>query len=207
MRPVSRTRRMTMFHRVVVDVRDVIFQITFIADRVFPEAALPHHVFTKGVRNERRIAFRQRTRKPGFDQRPRRRIIGIIVRHRPDRVQVIGHHTDRHRGYVPCSHHRLISGTQIINMINQSRHPPISQRNRKEVSPTRNKIAPIHNHVSNRKPVAVRSEARQGNCSTSQRGEVPSADVTGTRTRFASPGYRFASLGYITSSDLPNVRP
>lgn len=43
--PVRGAGAVTMFDGVVVDVIDVVVQIAFVADRVFPEAPLPDAAF------------------------------------------------------------------------------------------------------------------------------------------------------------------
>ena len=65
--PVGWSRGVSVFHRVVVDVIDVIFKITFIADRVFPEATLPDGQFTVTVRGEMPVTQCERSRESRLD--------------------------------------------------------------------------------------------------------------------------------------------
>jgi hypothetical protein len=77
---------MAVFHWVVVDVRDVIFKVAFVADGVLPEAALPYGIFAMRVCGERRITFHHRARESRFDQRPRRRVVSVTIWHCPNRM-------------------------------------------------------------------------------------------------------------------------
>ena len=171
MRPIDRPSAVAMFHRVVVDVRDVIFKVAFVADGVFPEAALPYGIFAMRVCGERRITLHHRARESRFDQRPRRRVVSVTIWHCPNRVQMVRQYTNRNGFNTSIRDNGTIRRTQIINAFHQHRRTTVRQRHREKVCSTRNKISSILNHC-----VALRSEARQGICTSNQgAGEVPSA--------------------------------
>ena len=108
---------------------------------------------------------------------------------------MVGQHSNRHGGNTPRSRHRPIRSAQFVDIFNQCRSPPISKRHREKVSPARNKIESIHDHTSHRIPCGSREKrsASRHFFIEPTRREVPSADFTGTRTRFASPGYAFSN--------------
>lgn len=67
-----------MFHRVVVDVVDMMLEIVIVPDQVFPIAALPNTALTPGNTNLRtKFVLRQPPRETRFDLRPT--IDGIVV--------------------------------------------------------------------------------------------------------------------------------
>jgi hypothetical protein len=164
MRPIRSARYVTMFHRIEMNVVHMIYQITFIADSVFPESALPNTESTILRTCNTCVSFCDGTRKPSFNQRPSRRIICVPIGHRPNRMQMIRQDTNCDRSDVSRKNNRSIRFTQFVNAINQHRRSTINQRQRKEIRATRDEIASIHHHVRivSRNPVARGSEARPG---------------------------------------------
>jgi hypothetical protein len=79
-----------MLHSIVINIVDVTFNIGFIADRMFPRATLPDDTLLSLTELAWRASFRiEASREPALNQTPTRGEIGVIVRQRPNRVNVI----------------------------------------------------------------------------------------------------------------------
>jgi hypothetical protein len=88
-RPLRHTRNQAVFDRVEVHVVDVMTQIAFVSDEVFPIAALPDAAFSfHHLRITYSLAPRNAPRKCGFDVRPTCREPGIARWQSPDAMQV-----------------------------------------------------------------------------------------------------------------------
>jgi hypothetical protein len=85
-----------MLHRIEVDVVDMPRQVGLVTDRVLPIAALPQSFLAfSDVSRRSRCRGWKSARNPGFDQIPARGKIRVILRQRPDGVQVIRQDADR----------------------------------------------------------------------------------------------------------------
>jgi hypothetical protein len=95
-RPIDRTRNVSMPHRVVMDVVEMPLEIDVVTDQMFPKPSLPDRRFamlacgrTTQIRMKRGI--RRKTRDGTFDQRPARGKIGVALGQSLDTVQMIRH--------------------------------------------------------------------------------------------------------------------
>ncbi len=96
MRPVAYSRNVAVFHGIEVDVIDVIAQIAFVADQMLPVAALPDATFVVPASRWRHpLTAGDAPRKPGLDQHPACREVGISRWQRPHRMQMIRQHAPR----------------------------------------------------------------------------------------------------------------
>ena len=88
--PVAYSRDIVVLDRVVMDVIDVVLQIAFVADHVFPIAALPDAAFAFSP-PEGRDAFvhSETTRKRSFDEHPTRSKIVALFGQCLNRMQMI----------------------------------------------------------------------------------------------------------------------
>ena len=88
-RPFRDGANQTMIERIDMDVIDVMSEVAFIADRMFPITALPHIVFTAKITNSRHSLADQCAGKPRLDRLPARGEIRVIQRQGPHRMQMI----------------------------------------------------------------------------------------------------------------------
>jgi hypothetical protein len=85
-----------MLDRVEMDIIDVTLEISLISYRVLPKSPLPDASFALGNPGGGPAFIGAKSgREPALDKSPSRRKIGVILRQRPNRVQVI-------RQYNPC---------------------------------------------------------------------------------------------------------
>ena len=99
MRPIRDTLHESVFHRIEVDVVDVALIVAFVANAMFPIAALPEAALGF-VQATWRASFAgcDAPRKAGFDQPPTGRKIVIPRRQLPQAMQVIRQHDQRGHG-------------------------------------------------------------------------------------------------------------
>jgi hypothetical protein len=87
-----------MFHRIEVNVIDMARKIGIVAKRVLPVAPLPYSLFASGDFAAASIWITgQAAGEIMLDQAPAPRKVGVVLRERPNRVQVIGQNTDGDR--------------------------------------------------------------------------------------------------------------
>lgn len=99
MRPIARTAHVSVFDGIVMDVVQMTPQIRWIADGVFPEAALPYT--PRAVLQPRgrgflldTTCFEIASREIGFEVVYADREIGIVLWKSHDKVQMIGEQDD-----------------------------------------------------------------------------------------------------------------
>lgn len=91
MRPIRSPCRMTMLHRIEMDVIQVPLQITFIEDQSFSETSLPDTAFALAQpAGTDPLARRDLAGETCLDQHPAHGAIAIPLRQRPHGVHVIG---------------------------------------------------------------------------------------------------------------------
>ena len=98
-------------------------------------------------------------------------------------MQMVWHDTNGNGFNAPFGDHGPVSVTQKVNAIHQHRRTPIRQRHREKKCHRRERncadmTMPQSYPVM---AVALRSEARQGICSSNRGGGSASAEITGTR--------------------------
>lgn len=149
MRPVARTRHVTVLHRIDVDVVDVIGQITIIADRVLPITALPDAAFASRLpRGVDKFVFRDGSRKSGFDRTPASGVVRVTLRQHPNRVHVVRQHHSRDDFKRPFSARRSHRIAQRINVTDQQVvAPAFKQIYREEIRSSRSPVAQIVGHL------------------------------------------------------------
>ena len=132
--PVHHSRRISMLHRVVVDIVNVRLQIAFVPYQVLPIPPLPDATFPFGPAAAR-SAFTgwEGCRKRCLDPPPSRWKIRIAGRQCPHSVQMIGQHHDcidvKWMGLSSVSK----GFAQGFNMIDQQRFRTLRQSHRKEI--------------------------------------------------------------------------
>ncbi len=117
--------------------------VGFVAHGMFPKAPLPQAIFAFSVTRQRHTAPDPFMRKPRLDRQPAPGIIRIAVRQSPQRMQMFRQHHQRNDLDRPRRPHPPQHGAQNINVIGQHPRPPIHQRHRKEISPSRHPIPPV----------------------------------------------------------------
>ena len=92
-----------MLDRVEVDVVEMVLEIFFIHDHVFPKPALPDAAFPlRDTDIGTTLGSWQSTRETGFDTRPAVRVIGVAFWQSPQAMQVLGQHHDGDHVKGPC---------------------------------------------------------------------------------------------------------
>ena len=91
---------MPVFHRVEVDVIEMVLEVVFPFDRVLPEPGLPDSTAPIRLSTLRDFAFGTTRRKPPlselrFDPLPSAGVIRIAPRHAPDGMKMIRQQHDR----------------------------------------------------------------------------------------------------------------
>ncbi len=81
---------MPVFHRVEVDVIDMLLQVIFVADLMFPIAPLPKVVFAFFILEQRYTLFHQGVGKMTFNGSPTAGVVVVIFWQLNDGVEVIG---------------------------------------------------------------------------------------------------------------------
>ena len=111
---------MAIFHRVVVDIVDMMFQVIIVYDQMFPIAAPPETTFAfRDTGSAPPLTQRYPFREYGFDVRPPHRKICITGRQRPQTMQMIRHNHDRINGERPRRMGNTERMAQIVDMIRQ----------------------------------------------------------------------------------------
>jgi hypothetical protein len=106
--------------RVDVDVIDVTGEVALVTNRMFPVTALPYPALAFGrAAAGDALACGQTSRERRLDQPPAHGKIGIALRQRPDRMQMIGQHDDRVDLERVSSPHVAKRGTECCDMIRQ----------------------------------------------------------------------------------------
>src|SRR4051794_24737912 len=91
MRPVAYTRNVSVLYRIEMNVIDVAFKISLIANGMFPISSLPYPLFPLGCFALRSRLCRIKTsRKSAFDQTPAGGKICVAIRQFPYRMEMIG---------------------------------------------------------------------------------------------------------------------
>lgn len=91
MRPIRSPCRMTMLHRIEMDVIQVTLQIPFIGDQALPETSLPDAALALAQpAGTNALTRRDLAGEAGLDQHPARGAIAIAPWQRPHGVHVIG---------------------------------------------------------------------------------------------------------------------
>ena len=81
MRPIDHSLHTIMFHRIPVDVIYVLGEVVFVAEHMFPKAALPNPtLFSLYTTRRDSFAFFNRAGEMAFDQVPACRVIAIARR-------------------------------------------------------------------------------------------------------------------------------
>lgn len=92
-RPILHAVYVPVFDGVPVNIFNVFFEVTVVADLVFPEATLPQAQFITALLRFRPRGCVECTRlltHAAFDDVPARGIVGIVFGQGPDAMQVIG---------------------------------------------------------------------------------------------------------------------
>ena len=128
-RPVAYPRNQPMFHGIVVDVIDVTFEISFIANCVFPIAPQPYAFFPLG-----NFAWRasqgagEGSRKSTFNEIPSQWKIRIVLGQLPYRMKMVGENTDRYRFKRIARLSHAIRLAKAIDVLGQQIARPIGKR-------------------------------------------------------------------------------
>ena len=125
-----------MFHRVVIDIGDVVGQIPFVADRVFPESGLPW-----------RVGCGQPPREPFLEILDQSGIVIATVSHRDHGMDVIGHDDKRDD---PVRHATTCAPPcreQRIDALDQKLGAAVTQRDGKGISAVASAISAIVDHA------------------------------------------------------------
>ena len=129
MRPVAYPRNQPMLHRIVVDVVDMTFEISFIANIVFPIAPQPYSFFPLGDFARRTSqGAREGSGKSTFDEIPSQRKIRIVLGQLPYRMKMVGENTDRNRFKRTACLSRAIRLAKAIDVSGQQIARPIGKR-------------------------------------------------------------------------------
>jgi hypothetical protein len=83
-----------MFHRIVVDIIDVLLEIAIVTDGVLPKPTLPKRSFGVCPPSERRSRRNDCIGEATFDQAPSHGEVGVAVRQSHDDVEVMRQHDD-----------------------------------------------------------------------------------------------------------------
>ncbi len=93
--PVASTNCEPMLDRIEMDVVEVPRKVFVIADRMLPESSLPQHVLALGIGFDRNAVGDDASGEEALQPAPPAREIGIILRKRKDRMEVIWQDHDR----------------------------------------------------------------------------------------------------------------
>lgn len=125
-----------MFHRVVMDIGDVVGQIPFVADRVLPESGLPW-----------RVDCRQPPRESFLEILDQSGIVVATVSHPDHGVDVIGHDDERDD---PVRHTTTCAAPcceQRIDTLDQKLGASVTQRDGKGIRTVASAISAIVDHA------------------------------------------------------------
>src|SRR5262249_45817148 len=122
-------------------------EIALVAYRTLPVAALPNAALTSlGAALGHGFAVWQCARERRLDQAPSSRVIGIVFRKSPDRMQMLRKNDDCvDRKRVPCTRVSERSA-QLIDMVSQKREPAIVGVHREKICAAAGEVASIVRH-------------------------------------------------------------
>ncbi len=158
-RPIHRFRHIPVFHRVVVDVFDMVPEIVTVFDQMFPVKALPDAAFASRNPNHRTsFDFWKTQAEIRFDTTPASREIGIVFRQLPDPVHMIRqHHPSDDRKWTARSFERDTIPQTIEFRYQQIVAAPFQQVNREKPRPARRPFASIIRHARQHARIATKT--------------------------------------------------
>lgn len=143
-RPVPYSRRVTLFHRVKVNVIEMVGKIVLVTQRMLPIPPLPNATFAFGASaGGERFAARQTVRDCGFDETPARGEIHVVLGQSPDRMQVIGQYDSSFDGEGMTRPHVAKRCPQQADVLGKQPAPTLGQIDREEIAAAVCEIAPI----------------------------------------------------------------
>lgn len=127
---------MAVLDRIEMDVIGVAFEVSFVTYQVFPEPTLPYSAFTFHASSGRQpFVFLNASRECRLDRMPAHGKVGIVLRQRPDAMQVVGENdrcVDDKGSFCPHLCKRLAQG---VGMFRQQAPLSFKQRNREKNVP------------------------------------------------------------------------
>ena len=134
MGPVRHAGDVSVFDRVVMDVIAVDVEIPLIANRVFPEPALPDAPFAFLLPSSRQsFPRREGSGKRCLDQPPSRGIVRIVRRQRPQAMKMIGENDDSVEVKRSLPPHGNKGGTQGGNVFRKQTTVAFQEGDREKV--------------------------------------------------------------------------
>lgn len=147
MRLIHRLRHMPVFHRVVVDVVDMMFQIIFVANEMLPIPPLPQTALTlQNPRSASVFILGDTPRKCGFDMSPTHGVTRIALRQGPKTMQMVRQNHDCINRERPRPMPRTESIAQIIDAIHQQGLRTLRDGDGEEIGATRQPGSTIVRH-------------------------------------------------------------
>ncbi len=202
-RPIHRLRRISVFHRVVVDVVDMMPEIIVAFDPMFPVTALPNAAFASRNPNHRTsFGFRQTQAEIRFDTTPASREIGIARRQPPDPMHMIRqYHPRNDREWTARSFECDTSPQPTEFRDQQIVATPLQQIHREKPRPARRPFASIIRHARQHARIAT-NPASENNPSARQKIPKNTKPSVGRNPRSGFRHYdisvdsRFNRIGY-----------
>jgi hypothetical protein len=150
--PIAHTLCQSMFDWIEVNVIDMPRKVAVIADRVLPKSPLPKREIAIWPALHIKASLNQCVAEMPLDPPPPARKICVIRWQREDGAQMIRENHDSVDRKWPCAASRAECRTQRAYVVHKSVRTPVSEGDRKEVSPARNKVASISDHFQQSTP-------------------------------------------------------
>ena len=161
MGPVRHSGDVSIFDRIVVDAVAVALEIPLIADRVFPEPALPNPPFAFLLPSIRQpLPRHDGSGKRGFDQPPSRGVVRVVRWQSPQAMQVIGEDDDSVEVKRSLPPHGNKGGAQGVNVFRQQTTVAFQEGGREKVGTTGHIVADVMRHSGEFAPFAARSKGK-----------------------------------------------